>query len=381
MKAKLSKQKAKDIWIDSQRLNRSRPFGKGAEAVKKAIEHLGYVQIDTINVIERCHHHILYSRIPEYKLSDLHKSQSIDKTIFEYWTHALAYVPTCDYKFFVRDMKRRQQNPNRWYANLKTEDLKKVRKLLQKGPLSIRDIKDDVLVEKDHDWASQKPSKKALQFGFNTGEFTISERQGMLKKYDLTLRHFAWDKTPKMTTEADSMGYVLDRSLKAQGIISIESSCHLEQMPFKKSMLKLIEKMVQSKKLIEVDISGVEKTKHWIQPETLEKKIITNELTHILSPFDPLIIQRKRLNMFFDYLHVFEAYVPANKRKFGYFALPVLSGNEIISVIDLKTNRQQKKLDIQKWTWLKKFKSKENKKLIEAELERFEKFQLQSKDK
>ncbi len=76
------------------------PFGAGPQAVAAAVDHLGYVQIDTINVIERCHHHILYSRIPAYRRADLRQAQSVDKSVFEYWTHALSYVPAKDFRFF-----------------------------------------------------------------------------------------------------------------------------------------------------------------------------------------------------------------------------------------------------------------------------------------
>src|ERR1700712_1388048 len=96
---------ARRIWLRAQRLDTRAPFGDGADAVKAAVQHLGYVQIDTINVIERSHHHILFSRIPNYRRDDLRIAQSIDKSVFEYWTHALAYVPTPDIAFFVADMK------------------------------------------------------------------------------------------------------------------------------------------------------------------------------------------------------------------------------------------------------------------------------------
>lgn len=381
MLPKIRLHQAKDIWIQAQKLNESTPFGKGPTAVKSAIEHLGYVQIDTISVIERCHHHILYTRIPEYKLIDLHCAQSQDKTIFEYWAHALAYLPSKDFKFFVAQMKAYRISKSPWFASVKEDDQKKVKRLLKNGPLSIRDIKDDVLVEKTHPWGSAKPSKKALQLGFYTGEFTISERDGMLKKYELTKRHFGWDQFPKGTSETEYMNYVLDRSLRAQGLVSIDSTCHLEKMPFKQKMQQTIDQRMKTGELIEVQIEGIEKSRHWIKPKTLQQKIKPSELTHILSPFDPLTIQRKRLKLFFDYDHLFEAYIPAEKRKYGYFALPVMIGSEIVAVLDLKTDRQNQKLRMQKWTWLKKFKSTENKKSIEAELERFEKFQLQSKEK
>jgi len=103
-------------------------------------------------------------------------------------------------------------------------------------------------------------------------------------------------------------------------------------------------------------------------------------LVHILSPFDPLIIQRKRTELFFGYGHRFEAYVPKEKRLFGYFALPVLVGSDIVAAIDLKTDRQNKKLLMQKWSWVgpgkKQAARKELKRRIEEELDRFERFQL-----
>jgi uncharacterized protein YcaQ len=97
---------------------------------------------------------------------------------------------------------------------------------------------------------------------------------------------------------------------------------------------------------------------------------------HILSPFDPLIIQRKRLELFFGYTHLFEAYVPKEKRQFGYFALPVLADGEIVAVIDLKTDRAERKLLIQQWTWVGPGTPARHQAAIEEALSRFERFQL-----
>ncbi len=99
---------------------------------------------------------------------------------------------------------------------------------------------------------------------------------------------------------------------------------------------------------------------------------------HILSPFDPLIIQRKRTLLFFGYEHRFEAYVPKEKRRFGYFALPVLVGDDIVAALDLKTDRNRGKLLLQKWNWVggPKGTRRDLKRRIEEELHRFERFQL-----
>src|SRR3954447_19393184 len=101
----LTQAAARRIWLRAQKLDQAAPFGGGPEATPAAVQHLGYVQIDTIHVVERSHHQILYTRIPDYRREHLVQAQSIDKTVFEYWTHALSYIPTADMRFFVRAMK------------------------------------------------------------------------------------------------------------------------------------------------------------------------------------------------------------------------------------------------------------------------------------
>jgi uncharacterized protein YcaQ len=257
-----------------------------------------------------------------------------------------------------------------------------MRLLRRYGTLTIRDIEDDILTEKEHLWQSRKPSKRALQLAFYTGEVTISERTGMLKTYELMTRHFGWDKPPKPAPSVEITAYLLDRALRSQGVVSLDSVCHLDA-PSKPAVRRLIEARVRRKELVPVALEGAGKQEHWARPEVLEANgtaDISEGPVHILSPFDPLIIQRKRTELFFDYGHRFEAYVPKEKRLFGYFALPVLVGEDIVAAIDLKTDRQNKKLLMQKWSWVGKGAAraarKNYKRRIEEELDRFERFQL-----
>jgi uncharacterized protein len=378
----LTKHDARRIWLAAQRLDTRSPFGEGPQAVADAVAHLGYVQIDTINVIERCHHHILWTRIPNYRRADLRQAQSVDRSVFEYWTHALSYVPAKDFRFFIADMKLHKREGHKWFASVQPADTRKVMRLLREGALTIRDIEDDVLVEKEHLWASRKPSKRALQLAFYTGAVTISERNGMLKTYQLMGRHFGWDSPPRQASSSERTAYLLDRALRAQGVVSLDSVCHLDA-PSKKQVAPLIAARVRRGELVPVALEGAGKQEHWAAPGTLAMPGEGDgELVHILSPFDPLIIQRKRTHLFFDYEHLFEAYVPKAKRKLGYFALPVLRGEDIVAALDLKTDRQNKKLLMQKWNWVAHGKRardearKDLKRRIEEELHRFEGFQL-----
>ena len=128
--------------------------------------------------------------------------------------------------------------------------------------------------------------------------------------------------------------------------------------------------------LVPVAVAEAGKIEHWAAPATVEIIPPPGDRTHVLSPFDPLIIQRRRLRLMFGYDHRFEAYVPAEKRVFGYFALPVLIGETIVAVIDLKAERSRRALLIQRWTWTSEGSATHHKARIEAELDRFAAFQF-----
>jgi uncharacterized protein len=371
----LTSLQARRIWLHAQRLDTTEPFGSGPQATPAAVAQLGYLQIDTIYVIERSHHHILYTRIPTYRREHLHQAQAIDKTVFEYWTHALSYVPTENLRFFVRDMRGDWERRVYWLGRVSSGELRRVLSRIRRdGALTIRDIEDEP-VEKDYAWASRKPSKRILEVAFYKGLVTISQRVGMLKTYELMTRHFGWDRLPRAATERETLNYLLDRALQSQGIVSVESICHLDAAR-KPAMWRLVESRVRRKELIPVQLEGAGQSLHWVGLETLDAiPDPAQEQIHILSPFDPLIIQRKRLRLFFDYEYRFEAYVPKHKRVFGYFVCPVLIGDRVVAALDLKTDRSQRKLLVQRWNWIGR-KSRCHQQQVEAALHKFEQFQL-----
>ena len=231
-------------------------------------------------------------------------------------------------------------------------------------------------MEKDHLWASRKPSKRALQLAFFQGLLTVSARTGMLKTYELTGRHFGWKVRPRPASERQRLDYLLDRALRAQGVVSLLSIAQLAAAR-KAAMLALIEARVRRGKLVPVTLAAAGRTPHWMVPGTAAPEA-AGEVVHILSPFDPLVIQRRRLKEFFGYEHRFEAYVPKQKRQLGYFALPVLVGDRIAAAIDTKADRAARALLIQQWTWADGGPRDGDKARIEAALERFERFQFEA---
>jgi hypothetical protein len=373
---RISRRLARAIWLHAQRLDADAPFGSGAVATHAAVQHLGYVQIDTIHVIERCHHHILYTRIPDYHREHLQRAQTVDRSIFEYWTHALAYLPVEAFKYYVRDMRSGPRAHGRWFGAVTTSDLRRVVDRIRRGgALTIRDIDDDVPVEKDHPWASRKPSKRALQLAFFKGLLTVNQRTGMLKSYELTTRHFGWERLPRVVTPRETLDYLLDRALRSQGLVSLDSICY--GVAGRRAVERLIEGRARRGELAPIDIEDVGKSRHWARPETLDLEVEdAPQRVHILSPFDPLVCQRKRLQLFFDYEHRFEAYLPAHRRVLGYFACPVLAGDRIVAALDLKADRARRRLQVQKWTWMVKSHPRPLRAAIETALHSFERFQL-----
>jgi hypothetical protein len=160
--------------------------------------------------------------------------------------------------------------------------------------------------------------------------------------------------------------------------VSLDSICY-GGVAGRPAIRRLIEAKVRRGQLVPVDFEGAGTCQHWALPETLDLELETTPTRiHILSPFDPLVCQRKRLSLFFDYEHRFEAYLPAHRRVLGYFACPVLAGDRIVAALDLKADRVAGRLQVRKWTWMVKRPPRALRASIEEALHPFEAFQLNS---
>lgn len=376
----LSRDLARRLWLERQGLLADAPFGRGRDGAYAAIRRLGYVQIDTIFVVERAHHHILWTRVPGYRPDDLRALQSEEKRVFEYWTHALSFVPTEDFRYFVRSMRRREREPSAWYRNVTPKQRRDLlRRIRREGPLSIRQIEEE-RQEKDHEWASRKPSKRALDHLFYSGRLAVSAREGMVKRYDELERHFGWDRRPAAASIREEASYRVDRALSAQGAITLDSATYLER-ELREPIRAELERRTRSGALVRAEVPG-KFPEVFVAPDDLARDpdsfAIDPERVHILSPFDPLLIQRKRARALFDFDYVLECYVPEMKRKYGYFVLPVLAGERLVARIDLKADRESRKLVRKAWHWERgNFETKRMRTAIEAKLAEFARFQFE----
>lgn len=323
-------------------------FGSGKTGALNALEHLSYVQIDTISVVERAHHHIFQSRVSDYQLSHLHEMVSTDKTAFEYWSHAASYLPMRHYRFSLPRKKKYADGLSHWFTP--TKEHKKQRKVIldrirSEGPLQSKDFERPS--DAKNGWFERTPAKQMLEQLFIEGALMIRERKGFQKVYDLAERVLPSDVNTDFPSSEEMAMYLIRSSLRTQSIATIGEIAYLRSEELKESVKDAIVKMVALGGVTPVRVEGLEKPYFGLTSELAKNaKPITSETVKILSPFDSIVIQRKRLLDFFDFSYQIECYVPQAKRKYGYFTLPLLYQDQFVGLVDLKAHRAQKTLEV-----------------------------------
>ncbi len=335
--------KLRRIALEHQGLLKKKHFGSGKKATLRAIEHLGYVQIDTISVVARAHHHVLWSRVPNYRPGFLEQLIN-ERQIFEYWFHAAAWLPMRDYRFAQLRMK--QMNGDRgWF---KTFDKKLNAQVLERirleGPLRARDFEDDGNRKKE--WWDWKPAKQALEQLFMQGELMVSAREGFQKVYDLPERVLPdWVDTHYPTNE-EFAAHLIDTSLRAHGFASHKSITYLRKgRALREAVDRELQNRLEARLLTRISIA--ENSPVYIDPELLDSRAPRCPAqVKILSPFDNAVIQRQRGRDVFNFDYQIECYVPEAKRQYGYFCLPILYRDKFVGRMDCKAHRENKILEI-----------------------------------
>lgn len=341
MKESLSIQQARKLVLLSQRVPPAKQAGRATAATLSAIEHLGYIQIDAISVIQRAHHHTLWNRNPRYQLAQLDQLIA-DKQVFEYWSHAAAYLPMRDYRFSLpRKNALASGELDHWYD--RDEPMMKwvLKRITDEGPLMAKDFEHTG--QKIGEWKT-KPAKRALEYLFMQGDLMAPHRVNFHKVYDLTERVLpeGTDTTPPDPEEYAR--FLITRYLRANGLGQSSEIAYLLKGT-KQLVSATLENMVSNGDLLEVHASG---HRYYAFPASLEllSKSLTRSKLKILSPFDNLVIQRKRMKELFGFDYLIECYVPEAKRRYGYFSLPILWDGKLVARMDCRTERIKSVLHI-----------------------------------
>lgn len=338
---KLAREDLRRLFLHSQGLDRLEPFGLGIEGTLRAIRQIGYVQIDTISVVPRAHHHILHSRVPDYRPQMLHDLQ-VQSRIFEYWSHAAAYLPIEDFRFAQPRMKRIQKT-HHWFEKDKKVMREVLARIKKEGPLQSKDFEKPPGA-KSGPWFEWKPHKKALESLFHEGRLLIRERRGFQKVYDLPERVLPSGLDTKAPSPREYARHLIERSMTANGFTSLRQAGHLRRA--NPILTPAFKDIVKKKEIVEFRVDGI-KDAFFTTTELLTGlDFATLDFTRakLLSPFDNAVIQRAPLKALFDFDYQVEFYLPAPKRKYGYFSLPILIGDRFIGRVDTKADRETKRL-------------------------------------
>lgn len=334
----LTKTQARKIILNAAGLARRSQFGTGIEAVYRLIDHLGFVQLDTNYVVERAHHHVMAARIPGYQTEWLGQLCE-DGSIFEYFASDAGYLPMHDFRFSL-PVKRAFKTQRRPLTPAETKLLKEVLDRAEREEsLMVGDFDND-RVEASTGWWDWRPAKVALERLYLDGELMINRTKGFQKVYVLPVNTVPPETDLTMPSDIEYARFVIRRTLGALGVAYAKEIAWRARYVKGNLVKKELEQMARSGEIRTVIVEDL-KGPIYMLPDTEMHPEISGEV-FILSPFDILNVFRHRLKDFFHFDYQIECFVPAPKRQYGYFSLPVLAGETFIARMDAKADRKKK---------------------------------------
>jgi uncharacterized protein YcaQ len=323
----------------------------GKEGAARIVERIGYVQIDTIAVVQRAHHHTLWSRRPDYAPEFLDRLQTQDRRVFEYWRGPACYLPMSDYRYYLPAMKAvADSERTREWLESNARLAGEVRgRICSEGPLASADFAAPD-GRKRGPWWDWKPAKRALELLFSMGELMIAGRRNFQRLYDLAERVLPPDANTEAPGRDELARFVVRRAVSSMGVVPPEG-VRWGRAGDRDAVAEALGEAIASGEVTPVKITGLDGGPHYAWSDALRsvrRRRPRQPRLHILSPFDNLVMDRRRLRELFAFECKLECYVPAAKRKYGYFCLPILWGDRFIGRLDPKAERREKTLRLKR---------------------------------
>lgn len=347
----LSLQQARDLMLTTLGLAKPPRRKPSKVDVLNTIRQITVLQIDTISVVARAHLHILWSRLGNYN-PDWIEELRCEGSLFEYYAHAMCFIPIEDYPIYRRHMLNPPQTRTNIDAVWEAENIELLNQIREhikmNGAVRSADFEHS---EKGSAWWDWKKEKVALEHLFYRGEVMVSERRNFQRVYDLRERiHPGWDDQNTPSYEDAIRAQVL-KAAKALGVAKPDWLASYYYL-LKKHVQKLLPDLVREGDLIPVEVAGFEKQPFYVHHDNAQTLQLALEdrlkATHtsILSMFDPLVTDRSRTRELFGFDYLIECYTPAPKRVYGYFVLPILRKGKLVGRMDAKAWRKEKRLEV-----------------------------------
>ena len=351
----LDNRSARRLFLHRHALG-ERPAGPGrGDDLHRLIKRLGFVQLDSINTVARAHDMILYSRRPAYRADHLKRLYQRDRALFEHWTHDAAVIPLEYYPHwqlrFRRDAEALKARWRNWRRDGFEERFKTVlAHVRDHGPVSSSDVGAG---EKKGSggWWDWHPSKTALEYLWRSGALTVTGRHGFQKRYDLTERVIDAPLLGARPDPHDTIDWCCAGALDRLGFAT---SGELAAFWATVTAAEAREWCIQAKargEIVEVELGGHDGSTRRVfaRPDVVEQAAGIAPppgRIRVLSPFDPALRDRRRAERLFGFHYRIEVFVPAPKRKYGYYVFPLLEGDRLIGRIDMRAQRDRGRLHV-----------------------------------
>ncbi|MEM7226492.1 MAG: crosslink repair DNA glycosylase YcaQ family protein [Pseudomonadota bacterium] len=360
MTYRLDNRRARHLLFHLQGLSDPPRRKQTDDDLHQLIERLGYVQVDSINTVERAHHMILFARNQTYRQKQLSRLVERERRLFENWVHDAAVIPCAFYPYwrhhFTREEMRLAKQWESWRGNNYRDHLDQVLELVRGGgPNRARDLGTDQ-PKGSGGWWDWHPGKTALEFHWRTGRLAVCHREGFQKVYDLAERVIPACHRDEVPERAAFLNWACGEALARLGIATpgqVADFWGLISAQEAKDWLTAqpVDRVIQ----VEVEgCPGSRPRKLFARadlPELAADLPTPPERLRALSPFDPVIRDRGRLAHLFGFDYRIEVFVPAAKRRYGYYVFPLLEADRFVGRIDMVHERDRGELRV-KGLWL-----------------------------
>ena len=314
----------------------------------RTLGHLGALQIDSVNVLQRAHYLPLYSRMGDYDIGLLHRAaEERPRRVVEYWAHAQAYMPVELWPVMRHRMDWFRNRQSKWSAadSRHTTSPWVLAELADRGPSTARDLDDGAPRSRDHWGWNWSEARRALDHLAVVGDVAIAGRNRQFEViYDLPERVLPPEVLAAPTpTRAEANRELIRRAARSHGVATVACLRDYYRMSVADTR-QAVSELVESGELAPVAIEGWDKPAFWHREARLPRGVRARAL---LSPFDPVCWERARTEALFDFHYRIEIYTPADRRRFGYYVLPFLLGDRLVGRVDLKADRAAGVLRVQ----------------------------------
>jgi uncharacterized protein YcaQ len=335
-----------------------------ADALYEVIERIGFVQIDSINVVERAHHLTLAARFQSYKPALFTRLLERDRRLFEHWTHDASAVPTLWYPYWHERFERYRQRvlEHPWWRERVGPDPEAVvahvlERLHAEGPLMTKDFEDERPEGTDKTWWGWKPHKAALEYLWRVGQVAVPRRINFHKVYDLTERVYPHLHDLPRPSDEEHVDWAARTALERLGVATAQEISAFWRAITIEEARAWGERAAAAGEVQEVlaeAVDGSAPRRSYAVPDWEERAAALPSAPpriRLLSPFDPILRDRARTQRLFGFDYRFEAFVPAPQRQYGYYVLPILEGERLIGRLDPKLDREAGVLEVRKVWW------------------------------